>query len=317
MVSEEDLRRIEDELKEKYPALWRVLEVLQESRQNPMILHNFVREFIFGNIEKETFELISDRLNKHFKNSKHLEGKSVQEIPEKIINILDKNFDGDCPFFLGSEIHNIHIPDYVCHYKSYNDLWEFYISKKWKKMVDPEPLVGKKKKEIREKLRKKEKILEEYIDEIELNGGKGKFFWVCRKKSDIDCYDDQRAQEVLDKLGMIIQEGDDLVEICISKSQIEGLCCPTIFDNAFDNDYFRTAYRKDGWGETVNISPNAVGGYNGYPQAISRPVSLKIKETGMCIIGCIKRNENPPELGKIFKESRDDLISIMGWLFGN
>lgn len=312
MISKKDLRKIEDELKEKYPSLWRLLEVFQEKKQNPMILHNFVREFIFGNIKKETFELISEKLNKHFENSKHLRGKNVHDIPEKIINILDESFDGDCPFFLGNGIYDVHIPDYICHYKTYNDLWEFYISKQWKKIVDPEPLVDKKKEEIRRKLRKKEKILEEYIDEIELNGEKGKFFWVCRKKSDMDCYDDQRAQEVLDKLGMAILTEDDLVEICISKSQIGGLSCPTIFDNAFDNDYFRTAYREDGWGETVNISPNAVEGYKGYPQAISRPISLRIKETGICIIGCVKRNEDPPELGRILKESCEDLISMMG-----
>ncbi|MBU7046455.1 MAG: hypothetical protein HXS54_08460 [Theionarchaea archaeon] len=292
----------ESELKNKYPYSYYILSRIQEKRRNPMILHNFLREFVFQNIERTAFHQAIGTLEQHLGEKKYQTENRIYEIPGEIIKFLKENVEGDCPFFLGHEIQDENIPEYVCHYKVYKDFWNYCIKKTSELFSDTNQVVRNRKEEIREKLRKNEKIPLDNFGGRNLSGEHG-FFWVCKKMSDATCScDDGKAQTIADRLGFVLEEEDDLVEICIPKSKIKKLSCPTIFDNAFKNDYFRTQYRKDMWGETVNLSPNPGKEFEGYPEAISRSIPVE-KTSSQCIIGRARKNDRPPSLKDIFKES--------------
>lgn len=308
MNPEEFYRKKKQELKNRYRHLWHALEVFQESRSNPMILHNFVREHIFQNIEEITLRMISEKLDQYFENYE-IEGK-IPEIPFIIIEFLKSQTGGDCPFFLGHEIQESKSAGYLCRYEAYEDFFEYYTDIKGKKTPDYDSTVKGKKEEIRGKLRKNEKIPRKLLKKENLRGFHEEFFWACKKRSDASCdCDDSKAQTIVNKLGLILED-DDLVEICIPKSKIQKLNCPTIFDNAFRNKYFRTQYRKDKWGETVDISPNSGRELRGYPESISRSIPIE-DISNICIIGGFTRNNAPPDLEEIFRKSYKQLLGIL------
>lgn len=311
MNSEEFYKKKEEELKRICPYLWHALEVLQETRKNPMILHNFVREHIFQNIEENTFKMIIKKLDKHLES--YEPEKRIPEIPVNIIKFLIEQTEGDCPFFLGHEIPESKSDGYICRYETYEDFFEYYLDIEGKKIPDIDFTVKEKKEEIRKKLRKNEKISRRNLKKGNLRGFHEEFFWVCKKRSDASCdCDDRKAQAIVDRLGLILED-DDLVEIRIPKSKIKKMNCPTIFDNAFKNKYFRTQYRKDKWGETVNISPDSRGKLKGYPESISRPIPIK-GISNICIIGRFRKNSTPIDLIHVFRKSYKQLLSILRWM---
>ena len=136
-------RKKESELKNIYPYSYYILGKIQEKRQNPLILHNLLREYVFQNIKRTAFHQAMGTLEQHLKETKYPTESRIYEIPSELIRILKENVEGDCPFFLWHEIQEDNIPDYVCHYKLYKDFWNYCIRKTSEFLLDTNQIVRK------------------------------------------------------------------------------------------------------------------------------------------------------------------------------
>ncbi len=301
------LKNIVDEIASEYSNIRIWMEAMRFTSMNNMVLHSFVREFVFKNFDIFEFCKRFDRFIK--KKGDWIKHQPLNFFQEFIVKSLAEERE----LLNGEPIKKAQLPEKVCLYLSAYKFYRSIISEGdeafgWREISDL-----KKKRVFR-------LMIEDKLTPDDMSHWKGELtgvnniIWFTKYDSIPqkfrNCSDNpEAAQRIRDLLGMSHLFDDGLIEVQIPKEIVEkGSRVPTICE-ALGYPYFRPAKRKDGFGREIDLNKKSTG----LPVAVHTKIrweeNFKVRYIGM--LPKEKEEFSDQEWRQVTSKSQADLIAFI------
>lgn len=308
MKGEKILKNIEDGISRQYPNISRWMEAMKSLPMNNMVLHSFVREFVFNNFNIAEF-------CKKFEGFLKENDLRIDDHPLTIYQkFINENFVEKKNLLNGKPIKKARLTGKVSHFLG---AYKFYHS-----ILGG----GDEARGPRERLNLKKKrifrlMIENKLSPAEMSHWKGEL----KGESDItwftkydsipqeyrECSDDpEAAKKIRDLLGLAHIFSDGLIEVQIPKELVEnGSRVPTICETA-GYPYFRPAKRVDGFGRAIDLDKKNTG----LPEAVHDKITWDGNFNPPRYVGDLSGEKiefSDPEWQQVTTVSETDLIAFI------